>query len=85
MLRNYIYIDQTKLDQFAEQVRTRKKQTLKQQKKVIFSITKLGVEFSEETGWEKLSNHEKIEGLVEYLRKNNLLSTARPMEQSESE
>jgi hypothetical protein len=42
MLRNYFYIDERKLDSFAEQIRGRQKETVKPGKKLNLSITGLG-------------------------------------------
>jgi len=39
----------------------------------------LGVELSEEDTWRELSAHEKIESLIEFLKKENALDTSRPL------
>jgi len=78
MLRNYLYIDERKLDLLAQQIRTTKRETIKRQKKVSLSITGLGVELSEEDVWRELSTHEKIEALIAHLNVVDGLETARP-------
>jgi hypothetical protein len=80
MLRNYLYIDERKLDSFAEQIRDRKKETVKRGKKLNLSITGLGVELSEEDAWRELSTHEKIENLLRFRTEENLVETARPQQ-----
>ena len=79
MLRNYIFIDEQRLDSFAQQIRTQKKERVKRRKKVNFSITGLGVELSEEDAWRELSAHEKIESLLDFLKKEDVLDTSRPV------
>jgi|CZKJ01.1.fsa_nt_gi hypothetical protein len=80
MLRNYLYIDEAKLDSFAQQIRTTKKRTVKRQKKVNLSITGLGVELSEEDAWQELSTHEKVEVLLAHLETFHLVDFSRPLE-----
>jgi hypothetical protein len=79
MLRNYIYIDEQRLDSFAQQIRTQKRERVKLGKKLNLSITGLGVELSEEDTWRELSAHEKIESLIEFLERENVLDTSRPL------
>jgi hypothetical protein len=85
ILRNYIYIDEHRLDSFAEQIRTMKRETVKRGKKVNLSITGLGVELSEEDVWRELSSHEKIENLLRVLTEANLMDTARPQQRMPEE
>jgi hypothetical protein len=80
MLRNYLYIDESKLDLLAQQIRTRRRETSKRQKTFKLSITGLGVELSEEDVWRELSTHERIEALIAYLAGADALETARPRE-----
>lgn len=80
MLRDYLYIDEGKLDLLAQQIRTTKKQTAKRGKKISLSITGLGVELSEEDTWRELSTHEKIDALLAHLTISDLLDTTRPQE-----
>jgi hypothetical protein len=84
-LRDYLYIDESKLDLLAQQVRTTKKETVKRGKKISLSITGLGVELSEEDEWRELSTHEKIEALLAHLTVSDLLDTTRPLERHPKE
>ena len=83
--RDYLYIDEGKLDLLAQQIRTRKKETAKRGKKISLSITGLGVELSEEDTWRELSTHEKIEALLAHLMISDLLDTTRPQERDPQE
>ena len=78
MLRNYIYIDNPRLDMFVEQIAASRPKDKKVKKTVGLSLTGPKVEASEESTERSLTTHEKIELLTKYLRENLLLDTSRP-------
>jgi hypothetical protein len=85
MLRNYLFVDEHRLNSLAEQIRARTREATKRGKKINLSITGLGVELSEEDTWRQLSSHEKIDSLLGHLKQENLVDTARPQQRTAEE
>jgi len=80
VLRDYLFIDERRLNSFVEQIGGRK--PLKRSKRVGLSLTGPSVELAQEETEKGLSTHEKIETLIAYLEKERLLERERPQDMS---
>ncbi len=84
-LREYIFIDHDVLDSFTEQLpQTISKEPTKLSSRMAVSFAGPQFESSREYGGADLKTHEKIENLLKFLRKNDAIDTARPIELDEN-
>jgi hypothetical protein len=79
-LREYLFIDEKRLDLFIDQLETPMLSPTKRTKKVGLSLAGPNIEISEENNRGKLNVHEKIEHLVRALRNRGLLRDKRPQD-----
>ena len=80
VLTDYIFIDENSVDGYIEQIPVEPIKERKQSKKVSLSLTGPAVEMGEETSIRPFTTHEKIQRLIAFLRKANLLAERRPKE-----
>jgi len=78
-MRDYLFIDEKRLDVFLQQSPNPPKKKLRRKKTFSLSITGPKVEFTEESNDSPPTLHEKIETLIEQLREQDLLTTQRPI------
>src|SRR5690242_2756966 len=77
-MRDYIFVDENRLDIFLQQNPTPPKKKLRRKKTFGLSITGPKAEITEESSDSPPTLHEKIETLIAQLKDQDLLTTRRP-------
>ncbi|WP_425803999.1 hypothetical protein ACHOLT_19250 [Desulfitobacterium sp. Sab5] len=81
MLMNYLHINEKSLNMFVEQIPAKYyPKKYKRKKSISLAISGPKVEMSEEPVDTKLTNNEKIQLLIQFLKKNEMLDYERPKE-----
>ena len=84
-LVDYVFIDELQLNKYSEQIPLKLSKERKNSWKFSLSLTGPIVETGQEVTNRASNNHEKIQSLLEFLRKNELVAEKRPVKYSEFE
>lgn len=84
-LIDYVFIDELQLNKYSEQIPLKLNRERKHSWKISLSLTGPAVEAGQEVTSRTSSNHEKIQSLLKFLRKNELVADKRPVTYSEFE